>query len=468
MAFGNEGFPRGGSLAGRARVVRMERWGSGIHTQGVPWLLGCIPLRDRSPRGESKGVILMSGQRTSVQLAQGDGRLMFLRWKMLGTCALAVTLGTFGSLLLTGRTGATTPRSHAQTANPTCLTATGNMGDHLTGCIQATPSGLTFFWSGYVHYSLAEQYVEIYGDGVATSENVACTLPNCTKSYALAPGEYTGRATLVSGNGAGAEIGFDLVVGPGDPPFPRAVSAPIIGLTPTPDSKGYWEAGADGAVYAYGDATSYGSLAGVPLNKPIVGIAATPDGGGYWLVASDGGIFTFGDARFYGSTGDLVLNKPIVGMASTPDGGGYWLVASDGGIFTFGDATFYGSTGSLVLNKPIVGMAVDLGTGGYWLVASDGGIFSFNAPFYGSTGNLKLAQPIVGMETDPAGSGYRFVASDGGVFDFNQPFGGSLGGQVLPAAIVGMASDGTGGYWLVDARGAVTPFGGATLYPSAG
>ncbi len=417
--------------------------------------------------GTQKGVIRMSGRRTRLQLAQADGYLMFLRTKSLLKCALAVILGFFGLLFFTGHAGAATPRSHVQTPNPTCLTVTGNVGDQLTGCIQATPSGLTFFWTGYVHYSLAEQYVQIDGQGVATSENVVCSLPNCTKSYPLAPGEYTGRATLVTGNGPGAEIGFDLIVGADDPPLPQAVSAPIIGLTATPDGKGYWEAGADGAVYAFGDATNYGSLAGDLLNKPIVGMAVTPDGKGYWLVASDGGIFTFGDATFYGSTGNLALNKPIVGMAATPDGKGYWLVASDGGIFTFGDATFYGSTGNLVLNKPIVGMAVDLATGGYWLVASDGGIFSFNAPFYGSTGNLKLAEPIVGMEADPDGSGYRFVASDGGVFDFNQPFDGSLGGQVLPAPIVGMASDGAGGYWLVDARGAVTPFGGAALYDDA-
>ena len=60
-------------------------------------------------------------------------------------------------------------------------------------------------------------------------------------------------------------------------------------------------------------------------------------------MASDGGIFAFGDATFYGSEGGKPLNKPIVGMAATPDGNGYWEVASDGGIFAFGDAKFYGS-----------------------------------------------------------------------------------------------------------------------------
>jgi hypothetical protein len=87
-------------------------------------------------------------------------------------------------------------------------------------------------------------------------------------------------------------------------------------------------------------------------------MAATPDGRGYWLVASDGGIFAFGDATFYGSTGALHLSKPIVGIAATPDGGGYWLMASDGGIFTFGDAPFDGSSAGTSFS-PYVSIAGD-------------------------------------------------------------------------------------------------------------
>jgi hypothetical protein len=88
-----------------------------------------------------------------------------------------------------------------------------------------------------------------------------------------------------------------------------------------------------------------------------MGITTTPDGKGYWLVAADGGVFAFGDAGYYGSTGNTVLNEPIVGITTTPDGKGYWLVAADGGVFAFGDADFYGSTGAQVLNEPIVGTA---------------------------------------------------------------------------------------------------------------
>ena len=203
------------------------------------------------------------------------------------------------------------------------------------------------------------------------------------------------------------------------------LAAPIVGMAATPTGRGYWLAGADGGVFAFGDAPFCGSMGGKPLDRPIVGMAATPTGRGYWLVATDGGIFAFGDAAFYGSMGGLPLNAPIVGMAATPTGHGYWLVASDGGIFAFGDAPFYGSMGGQAAQRPDRGdgrhpdrprlppgglrrrrvrlrrrpvrrlhgrpaaaatrwwAAVSVGSG-YWLVAADGGIFAFDAPFYGS------------------------------------------------------------------------------------
>lgn len=37
------------------------------------------------------------------------------------------------------------------------------------------------------------------------------------------------------------------------------------------------------------------------VNAPITGIAATPTGKGYWLVGADGGVFAFGDAAFLGN-----------------------------------------------------------------------------------------------------------------------------------------------------------------------
>ncbi|HET6794398.1 MAG TPA: hypothetical protein VFH45_08160, partial [Acidimicrobiales bacterium] len=82
---------------------------------------------------------------------------------------------------------------------------------------------------------------------------------------------------------------------------------------------------------------------GTRLASPVVGMASTPDGGGYWLAGSEGGVFAFGDAPFFGSAAGVRLTRPVVGMAPTPDGRGYWLLSAGGGVFTFGDAPFLGS-----------------------------------------------------------------------------------------------------------------------------
>ena len=91
-----------------------------------------------------------------------------------------------------------------------------------------------------------------------------------------------------------------------------------------------------------------------PLAPQIVytGIAPTPSGNGYWLVDSSGTVHPFGNAGSYGSMAGTTLNAPINHLVPTTDGGGYWMVAADGGIFAFGDAPFYGSMGGKPLNAP--------------------------------------------------------------------------------------------------------------------
>ena len=237
------------------------------------------------------------------------------------------------------------------------------------------------------------------------------------------------------------------------------------GMAAQPGGNGYWLVDSTGAVTPHGTATSYGSMAGLPLNSPIRHIVATHDGRGYWLVASDGGTFSFGDAGFFGSMGGQRLNAPVVDLAPTADGRGYWLVASDGGIFAFGDAAFHGSMGGRPLHLPVVGIAGDTATGGYWLVASDGGIFAFGAPFLGSMGAFSINAPINGMASTPDGRGYWFVASDGGLFAYGDAaFHGSTGAFNLVAPVTGMAVDqATGGYWMDASDGGVFAFGAPFL-----
>jgi hypothetical protein len=178
----------------------------------------------------------------------------------------------------------------------------------------------------------------------------------------------------------------------------------------TPSSKGGWILyGSIGKVVPFGDAKWYGDGSALthccetwpPFGSALdyfSGIASTPDGGGYWLVGVDGGVFAYGDASFYGSMGDHRPSAPVAGIASTKDGHGYWLVAWDGGIFSFGDARFSGSMGGKPLNALMIGIAVNPDGSGYWTVAQDGGVFAFGgAPFLGSMADKLLNRPVYGI-----------------------------------------------------------------------
>ena len=213
-------------------------------------------------------------------------------------------------------------------------------------------------------------------------------------------------------------------------------------LTPTPSAHGYWIVNAAGHVYAFGDATAFGDAPALAVGERVATMSATPTGKGYWLFTSAGRVFAFGDARFFGDLSAVHLNGPIVDSVATTSGSGYYMVAADGGVFGFGDAHFFGSLGGSHLNQPIIGLVPTPSGRGYWMVASDGGVFAFgDAPFRGSLGSVALNRPIVGMVR--FGNGYLLAASDGGIFDFSSsPFLGSLGGQVPPAPIIGVAAFG--------------------------
>jgi hypothetical protein len=340
-------------------------------------------------------------------------------------------------------------------------------------------------WAGAMGNPLEAIYFWMYDDGPGSS-NIDCTPSDASGCWGHRDNVLLNLACQPCEMGTGfdqsgyrgypswAELLVDTSGSPGvdfswnqvTPYLPSnssgaGLTAPAVGIASTPDGAGYWLVSANGGVFAFGDATFYGSLGSVHLTAPIVGIAATPNGGGYWLVGSDGGIFAFGDAGYYGSMGGHPLSKPVVGIASTSNGQGYWEVASDGGIFAFGDATFHGSMGGHPLNKPVVGIAPAPGGQGYWEVASDGGIFAFgDSPFYGSTGNVALFRPVVAMQATADGRGYWMVASDGGIFAFGDAtFHGSTGGTVLDSPVMGMTAPSQVGYWLAASDGGVFSFG---------
>jgi hypothetical protein len=230
--------------------------------------------------------------------------------------------------------------------------------------------------------------------------------------------------------------------------------APVVAMAATPDGRGYWLAGADGSVLAYGDARYFGGTSALKLYAPIVAMASTPDGGGYWLVSLDGGIFPFGDAKYYGSTAQRKLPAPIVGFAPTPDGKGYWLAATHGEVYAFGDAGYYGSLGATNLhNIPIVAIASSFDGKGYWILQGGGEVIAYgDAPKLGQMG--RGHPPVDGIAVTPDGLGYWLVCGNGEVDAFGDA--PDLGGNNLAVPrppISAVVADPAGvGYWLLDAE----------------
>ncbi len=259
-------------------------------------------------------------------------------------------------------------------------------------------------------------------------------------------------------------------------PAPKPVAGrcgPDTNPPAVPDDEGgvgYWSTATNGRVVASG-ARHLGSSVLLPLRAPIIGLASTPTGGGYWQLGADGGIFTYGDARFFGSTGGLPLRRPVIDLAPTPSGRGYWLASSDGGVFTYGDAAFLGSAGDVRLARPIVAVARTPSGEGYFLFADDGGVFTYgDAAFVGSAVGATRA-PIVDAAANPDGLGYWMLAADGNVFAFGEArYLGGIPGKSLCAPTSGAAIEPTTtglGYWVLGGDGRVFAFGDALHHGDA-
>ncbi len=174
------------------------------------------------------------------------------------------------------------------------------------------------------------------------------------------------------------------------------LTRPVVGITPTSDEGGYWLVGSDGGAFAFGDAGFYGSIPGLGLaptgtttgrhlNAPIVGVVPSVDDKGYFMVGSDGGVFAFGDSSFEGSCPGIGgCSGAAVAVAPDASGRGYWLVTATGHIYTFGDARYLGAPGPQ--SSAITSMVRTPDGGGYWVLDGDGQVFSYgDAPQLGGT-----------------------------------------------------------------------------------
>jgi hypothetical protein len=227
---------------------------------------------------------------------------------------------------------------------------------------------------------------------------------------------------------------------------------PVVGITPTSDRAGYWLVASDGGLFSFGDSTYYGSVPGLGLapagsanprrlNAPIVGMVPTIDGGGYFMVGADGGVFAFGDARYEGSC-------PAIGgcagtaVAVMPDssGGGYWLVTSTGHVYAFGDAVNYGAPGPQLV--PVTSAARTPDGKGYWILFANGVVATYgDAPYFGSpSGQLGGLNPATALVSTTDGMGYWVASATGSVAPYGEAtFDGSMAGTRLNGSIVAAA-----------------------------
>jgi len=235
---------------------------------------------------------------------------------------------------------------------------------------------------------------------------------------------------------------------------------PVVGITPTADRKGYWLVATDGGVFAFGDAGFYGSIPGLgiapagtgaprSLNAPIVGMVPSVDDRGYFMVAADGGVFAFGDAAFEGSC------PGIGGCAGTavsvmPDatGGGYWLVTDTGYVYTFGNAANQGQPVDYNDGQPLPAGAITSAVrtpdgAGYWILVEDGYVLPFgDANLYPAThgdafGSVTPQDPATAIFATGDKLGYWVAAANGAVYDYGDaPSDGSMAGTHLNGSIV--------------------------------
>jgi hypothetical protein len=231
------------------------------------------------------------------------------------------------------------------------------------------------------------------------------------------------------------------------------LQSPVVGIAPTPEGGGYWLVASDGGVFSFGDANFYGSIPGlgiapddstIPhrLNAPIVGITPSHDGRGYFLVAADGGVFTFGDAKFEGSCPSHGgCSSGVAAMMTDGTGNGYWLVTYTGDVYAFGDATDYGGPAAYLPYATQVLSAVRTPSGnGYWILFSDGEIYTYgDAAYLGSPfGQIEFSNPASAIFGTADGGGYWVTSFNGTVYAYGDaPNDGGMSTAHLNGQIVG-------------------------------
>jgi hypothetical protein len=250
-----------------------------------------------------------------------------------------------------------------------------------------------------------------------------------------------------------------------------------------PPGNGYWLAGPDGEVAAFGDASRFGKPSKLNLREPVVAVVPAAGYRGYWLVARDGGVFGFGAAPYLGSLPALAkdlgpikepkFSLPITGATPSPDGKGFLLVSADGSVYAFGDAHFAGSCASSH-TCPAQAVAIVAGPSGqgYWVVFAGCQLVAFGNVTKLSSGSCetyasKTAQHAVAAVPTPDGLGMWVLLRNGAIFALGDArlFGNwapSPPISAVPSPAVALVPSRSGsGAWVVFADGAAQAYGAA-------
>jgi hypothetical protein len=188
-----------------------------------------------------------------------------------------------------------------------------------------------------------------------------------------------------------------LGIAPAGSGLPHSLNAPIVGMVPSADGKGYFLVGADGGVFTFGSARFEGScpaIGGCP-GGPAVAVVPDATGNGYWLVTAGGDVQPFGDAAAYGGPGPI--GAPVVAAVRSFDGGGYYILQGNGEVYSYGDAVYYGGAyGQVGGFNPATTIFTTADGAGYWIVSANGSVITEgDAPYDGSANNLHLNGAII-------------------------------------------------------------------------
>lgn len=155
-----------------------------------------------------------------------------------------------------------------------------------------------------------------------------------------------------------------------------ATSIPFSGV-----ATGYYTLSVNGRVTAHGNTKTYGDLhtEGVSGQSPAIQMVATTDGKGYWILTQNGHVYAFGDATNFGSVSQSIT---AVGMAVLPSGQGAYVLGQHGTVYPLGQAVSYGNAPH---GTDAVSMVPTSDGQGYWILGQHGTTYHFgDAPSLGS------------------------------------------------------------------------------------